>query len=248
MACCSTCGKTAGWQCDSCGLANYCSAACQSSDWSSHQATCKVSFRTQGGLDVGLDDFSYDLSDLMATHVRYTQDLLVATVNKYPSGVTRAISHLIDNKIDWVTYLEHRLFRRVGEWYSPGEENGGLGDGIFLRHSLAAKAVIDGVTGMDSSDNSLVLDADGGKAFATLFGASLDEIVDFWDLHRSNEELTTRDVRAAWKTHLDCTVEYARQLVLAGGNQRSPTYLAAARACESQGRFVGSVMESAVIR
>ena len=94
---CVACGKTADWQCDSCGLTSYCSAACQSSDWSGHQKECKAPFRTQGGLDTDLDEFNFDLADLMATHVRYTQDLLVATVGKKPSGVTRAISHLIVN-------------------------------------------------------------------------------------------------------------------------------------------------------
>ena len=234
---CAACGGTAGLQCTGCRTVKYCSSSCQSNDWSSHKDECKVGFFWHD--DTGLDAY-------MHHHVQYTQDLLVGTVGGNPTAVKHAISLLIDNKLDWVEYLAAEGVDNPKAWYTPGPENGGLGHGIFLRHSLAAKGVIDGVTGLDSSNNSLVLNADGGKAFATLYGESLDEVVDFWYTRKKNNKLTRADIDKAWRSHLDCTVEYARQLLIAGGVKSAKAYVAAAAACRYQGRLVGSVMESVV--
>jgi hypothetical protein len=182
----------------------------------------------------------------MAVHVGYTQDLLVATVSRNQRDVVRAIGHLIDNKREWVAHLKRRGVRDPGSWYSPGPENDGLGDGVFLRHSLAAKGVIDGVVTLKREDNSPVLSAEGQAALDTLYGESLDEIVEFWDSRRTNKALTRADVTKAWKSHLDCTIEYARQLLIADGDTRARTYVAAARACKDQGRLVGTIMESTI--
>lgn len=239
---CTSCGNSAEWRCTSCQLETYCSKACQSDDWASHQLSCASTFSTKGGLFVSEVD---DLGHLMAVHVKYTQDLLVSTVSKNAAGVDRAIDNLIDNKREWVKTLVRRGVSDSKEWYAPGPENGGLGDGVFLRHSLAAKGVIDGVTGLNP-ENTPALSDEGGAAFHTLYGTSLSEVVDFWESRRKNEALTQSDIGIAWKSHLDCTIEYARQLLIAEGEPSSPTYVAAARACKAQGKLVGAIMESVI--
>ncbi len=239
MAHCAACGKTAGFRCKGCRTMRYCSISCQSNDWSSHENECSAEVGFFWDDDTGLDAY-------MHHHVQYTQDLLVGTVGGNSTAVKRAISLLNDNKLDWVEYLAAEGVDNPKAWYTPGPENGGLGHGIFLRHSLAAKGVIDGVTGLDSSNNSLVLDADGGKAFTTLYGESLDGVVDYWYMRKKNKKLTRADIDKAWRSHLDCTVEYARQLLIAGGVKSAKAYVAAAAACRYQGRLVGSVMESVV--
>ena len=160
--------------------------------------------------------------------------------------VDNAVQRLVSNKRDWVSYLEDMDVRDPDQWYKPGAENGGLGDGVFLRHSLAAKGVFDGAEGLNPENNNIELSSDGKAANAILWLDSLDEIVEFWEAEgrKQNKTLTQSDIRRAWRSHLDCTVEYARQLLISGGDAHTPTYEAAATACRAQGRLVGAVLES----
>ena len=184
----------------------------------------------------------HSLPDLFEQHVRWTQALLVATVAKDSNGVQSAVRSLINNKSDWVSQLEVMGVEDPEAWYEPGPKNGGLGTGVFLGHSLAVKVIFDNVTGLNPSNNDVELNDVGKAALSTLYLESLDEVVEFFDDRRKNEALSSKDIRDAWRLHLDCTVTYAKQLLIAKGDPHAPAYVAAAAACKSQGRFVGQVM------
>ncbi len=177
---------------------------------------------------------------LMKEHVQWTIDLLLGLVGESQARQKEAITNLITNKKIWVAIMVEKGVSSAlaDQWYRQGSENDGLGTGIFLEHSLAAKTVFEHAR--ISATNELILDPVGEDAAELLYGANTDSVIVFW------RKAANLEIGESWKSHLDCTVKYATQLLIAQGNQDNEQFVDATEKCIEQAGTVGSMIDVAM--
>jgi len=231
----------ANFRCGACNATAYCGKLCQERHWEEHSASCRTGFFF----------FPQALSfvPMWAEHVKWTQHLLVAIVKKDAERTTREVNNILTNNVLWKRHLKEFGVSKdqIHVWLKSGPENNGAGTGVFLQHSLLAKAVFEGATGLDA-DNQVTFNASGTDAAGELFGSNLTQIVDFWWSLNRNSKLTRADVEKAWRTHLEVTVEYARQLLIAEGITTASSFVEATKYSRAQARLGGTVLEGLFVK
>lgn len=224
-----SCSNSGGWS--SCGKGDcHCNAIVSGSSSSSSINSM-----------IGFGSFKRKVTfeTLMREHVQWTVNLLTGIVQNNPEGQRDAINSLLTNKKIWVSEMVARGVPEANavRWYREGPENDGLGSGIFIEHSLAAKKVFERAK-LDPAQQ-LSLDGPGRAAADKLYGENLDQVVTFW-----REQAGGLDIKGAWKSHLDCTVEYAVNLLRAKGDGDNAQFHLAVKTCLDQGSSLGILIDT----
>ena len=183
--------------------------------------------------------YNAPFADLMYHHVQFTIDLLLAIVEDNETNQNLAVQGLIENKENWVSLMKeyHVPQDMVNKWYQSGTQNEGLGTGIFLDHSLAVKTVFENVW-LDGTE--IRLSGFGEESLKILYASNLGKVVSFWEkAAKVNKEVLTE----SWKGHIDCTVEYAKQLLVAG--KEGDSFISASEKCLDQGYHLGLIFDEA---